>query len=102
MARSGAATFCSFLELAERISTAAVRNSSTPQEAQDMETDYITLESTNISTNRNVIGRWGDLGNVDSMPILAVAIAKLLASTSMTTYLTLRAAVIELRKLTPC
>ena len=81
MARSGAATFCSFLELAERISTAAVRNGSTPQEAQYMETDYLTLESTNISTNRNVIGRWGDLGIVDSMPILAVAIAKLLAST---------------------
>ena len=99
MARSGAATFCSFLELAERISTAAVRNGSTLQEAQYMETDYLTLESTNISTNRNVIGRWGDLGNVDSMPILAVAIAKLLASTSMTS---LRAAVIELRKLTPC
>lgn len=76
MARSGAATFCSFLELAERISTAAVRNGSTPQEAQYMETDYLTPESTNISTNRNVIGRWGDLGIVVSMPILAGCYSK--------------------------
>ena len=101
MARSGAATFCSFLELTERIPTAAVRNGSTPQEAQYMETDYLTLKSTNISTNWNVIGRWGDLGNVDSMPILAVAIAKLLASMTKVPYAHLPLS-LNFVMLTPC